>query len=151
MSSSHLFFLSAFVVCLVFPLSLCLASWFWPDLMNGRHVHTTSVCIPWRWLGDLRVVRLPAGSWRGLPRWWHGLCRRSVVSRSSTSQYQVQAKSKTEILSLPQPLCHIKTIFSSWSPYEGQSNSRETVVNPGKEDDQTSVLNFSSVLHCPMA
>ena len=25
-------------VCLVlFPLSLCLAIWFWPDLMNGRH------------------------------------------------------------------------------------------------------------------
>ena len=32
-------------VCLVFfPLSLCLARWFWPDLMNGRHVHTTAVC-----------------------------------------------------------------------------------------------------------
>ena len=28
-------------VCLVFfPLSLCLARWFWPDLMNGRHNHT---------------------------------------------------------------------------------------------------------------
>ena len=28
-------------VCLVFfPLSLCLAKWFWPDLMDGRHVHT---------------------------------------------------------------------------------------------------------------
>ena len=33
-------------VCLVFfPLSLCLARWFWPDLMNGRHVHTTSLCL----------------------------------------------------------------------------------------------------------
>ena len=33
-------------VCLVFfPLSLCLARWFWPDLMNGRHDHTTAVCI----------------------------------------------------------------------------------------------------------
>ena len=44
-------FLSAF-----FPLSLCLATWFWPDLMNGRHGHTTAVCS-----GSLRVVRLPAG------------------------------------------------------------------------------------------
>ena len=33
-------------VCLVFfPLSLCLARWFWPDLMNGRHDHTTAVCV----------------------------------------------------------------------------------------------------------
>ena len=33
-------------VCLVFfPLSLCLARWFWPDLMNWRHVHTTAVCV----------------------------------------------------------------------------------------------------------
>ena len=36
-------------VCLVFfHLSLCLAKWFWPDLMNGRHVHTTSVCVSLR-------------------------------------------------------------------------------------------------------
>ena len=29
-------------VCLLFfPLSLCLARWFWSDLMNGRHGHTT--------------------------------------------------------------------------------------------------------------
>ena len=29
-------------LCLVFlPLSLCLARWFWPDLMNGKHDHTT--------------------------------------------------------------------------------------------------------------
>ena len=33
-------------VCLVFfPLSLCLSKWFWPDLMNGRHDHTTAVCV----------------------------------------------------------------------------------------------------------
>ena len=31
-------------LCLVFfPLLLCLARWFWPDLMNGRHDHTTEV------------------------------------------------------------------------------------------------------------
>ena len=28
-----------------FPLSLCLARWFWLDLMNGRHDHTTAVCV----------------------------------------------------------------------------------------------------------
>ena len=39
-------------VCLVFfPLSLCLARWFWLDVMNGRHVHTTAVCV------SLRCVR----------------------------------------------------------------------------------------------
>ena len=32
-------------VCLVFfPLSLCLVRWFWPDLMNRKHVHTTLDC-----------------------------------------------------------------------------------------------------------
>ena len=24
---------------------LCLARWFWPDLMNGKHDHTTAVCL----------------------------------------------------------------------------------------------------------
>ena len=56
-------------VCLVFfPLSLCLARWFWPDLMNGKHDHTTTVCVSLRSSGGLRVVQLPAGSWHGLPR-----------------------------------------------------------------------------------
>ena len=51
-------------VCLVFiPLSLCLARWFPPDLMNGRHDHTTAVCVFLRWSGGLRVVRLPDGSY----------------------------------------------------------------------------------------
>ena len=31
--------------------------------------HTTAVCVSLRWSGGLRVVRLSAGSWRGLPRW----------------------------------------------------------------------------------
>ena len=49
-------------VCLAFfPLSPCLARWFWPALMNGRHDHTTTVCISLRWSGGLRVVQLPAG------------------------------------------------------------------------------------------
>ena len=57
-------------VCRVsFPLSLCLARWFWQDLMNGRHDNTTAVCVSLLWSGGLRVVRLPAGSWHGLPRW----------------------------------------------------------------------------------
>ena len=37
--------------------------------MKGRHDHTTAVWISLRWSGGLRVVRLPAGSWHGLPRW----------------------------------------------------------------------------------
>ena len=57
-------------VCLVFfPLSLCFARWSWPDLMNGKHDHTTAVCVFLRSSGDLHVVKLPAGSWHGLPRW----------------------------------------------------------------------------------
>ena len=53
MLSSSLFF------CLVFfPILLCLARWFWPDLMNGRHDHTTAVSVSLRSSGSLRVVRL---------------------------------------------------------------------------------------------
>ena len=73
-------------VCLVFsPFSLCLARWFWQDLINGRYDHTTAVCVSLRSSGGLRVVRLPAGSWHGLPRWQHGLCIRCVVFCGSTS------------------------------------------------------------------
>ena len=40
-------------VCLVFfPLSLCFVRWFWPDRMNGRHDHTTAVCVSLRWSGS---------------------------------------------------------------------------------------------------
>ena len=53
---------SFFVRLVLFPLSLCLARWFWTDLMNGRHDHITSVCVCLRWSGGLRVVRLPATS-----------------------------------------------------------------------------------------
>ena len=63
MLSSNLFF----SVCLVFfPLSPCLARWFWPDLMERRHIRTTSVCVFLRSSGDLLVVQLPAGSWHRL-------------------------------------------------------------------------------------
>ena len=56
-------------VCLVFfPISLCRARWFWPDLMNGGHDHTIAVCVSLQWSGGLRIVRLPAGSLHGLPR-----------------------------------------------------------------------------------
>ncbi len=60
---------SSFVRLVFFPLSLCLARWFWPDLMNGKHDHSTAVCVFLRSSGDLHVVQLPAGSWHGLPRW----------------------------------------------------------------------------------
>ena len=48
---------------------VCLARWFWRDLMNGRHVHTTAVCVSLLWSGGLHVVQLPTGSWHGLPHW----------------------------------------------------------------------------------
>ena len=60
---------SSFVRLVFFSLLLCLARWFWPDLMNRKPDHTTAVCISSRSSGDLRVVQLPAGSWHGLPRW----------------------------------------------------------------------------------
>ena len=59
---------SSFVRLVFFPISLCLARWFWPDLMNGKHDHT-AVCVSLRSSGDLHVVQLPAGSWHGLPCW----------------------------------------------------------------------------------
>ena len=57
-------------VCLVFfPFSLCLARWFWPDLIDGKHDHTTAVCISLQWSGAPFVIWLPAGSWYRLPHW----------------------------------------------------------------------------------
>ena len=46
---------SSFVRLVFFPISLCLARWFWPDLMNGRHDHTTAVCVSLRPSGDLQL------------------------------------------------------------------------------------------------
>ena len=76
---------SSSVRLVFFPLLLCLARWFWPDLMNRRHDHTTAVYVYLWSSGGLRVVQLPAGSWHGLPHWEHGFCMRCVVSCSSTS------------------------------------------------------------------
>ena len=64
MLSSHLFLC---LPCLL-PNSLCLARYFWPDLMNGKHDHTTAVCVSLRWSGGLRVIRLPAGLQIALPK-----------------------------------------------------------------------------------
>ena len=44
-------------------------TWFWPDLMNGKHDHTTAVCVFLRLSGSVCVVQLPAGSWHRLPCW----------------------------------------------------------------------------------
>ena len=60
---------TSFVRLVFFPLSLCLARWFWPDLMNGKRDHTTAVCVSLRSSGDLRLVPLPAGAWHRLPHW----------------------------------------------------------------------------------
>ena len=51
------------------PFHCFLARWFWPDLMNGRHDHTSAVCISLRWSGGIHAVRLPAGSWHRLSLW----------------------------------------------------------------------------------
>ena len=76
MLSSHLFFL---LPCLL-PSFTVPCKKFWPDLMNRRHVHNTSVCISLRQSEGLHVVWLPVGSWHWLPH-----CMRCLVSCSSTS------------------------------------------------------------------
>ena len=65
MLSSHLFLC---LPCLLPPLP-CLARGFWLDLMNGRHDHTTGVCVFLQSSGGFRLARVPAGSWHVLPRW----------------------------------------------------------------------------------
>ena len=65
MLSSHLVFcLPCFLPPFTVPCKMVLAR---PD--ERETFHTTSVCGSLRWSGCLRVVRLPAGSWHGLPRW----------------------------------------------------------------------------------
>ena len=66
------------------PFHCTLQDVFLPDLVNGRHVHTISICVSLRWSG-LRMIRLLAGSWHRLPCWQHGLCVRCEVSSGSTS------------------------------------------------------------------
>ena len=65
MLSSHLFLCPP---CLLPPFTVP-CKMVWPDLMNGKHDHTTAVRVFLRSSGDLHVVQLPAGSWHGLPRW----------------------------------------------------------------------------------
>ena len=65
MLSSHLFLC---LPCLLSPFTVP-CKMVWPDLMNGKHDHTTAVCVFLRSSGDLHVVLLPAGFWHGLPRW----------------------------------------------------------------------------------
>ena len=63
--SSHLFLcLPCLLPPFTVPYKMVLA-----DLMNGKHDHTTAVCVSLRSSGSLRVVQSPAGSWHGLPRW----------------------------------------------------------------------------------
>ena len=70
LSIPRCFLPTSFSVCLVsFPISLSLANWIWQNLMNGRYDHTTAVFVSLRRSGGLRLIRLPAGSWHGLPRW----------------------------------------------------------------------------------
>ena len=66
MLSSYLF---PCLPCLLPPFIVPCKGGGWSDLMNGKLVHTTAVCISLRLSGGLRVVQLPAGSWHGIPRW----------------------------------------------------------------------------------
>ena len=61
MLSSHLFLcLPCLLPPFIVPCKMVLAR---PDQRD------TAVCVSLRWSGGLRVVRLPAESWHGLPRW----------------------------------------------------------------------------------
>ena len=61
MLSSHLFLcLPCLLPPFTVPCKMVLAR---PDQRD------TAVCVSLRWSGGLRVVRLPAESWHGLPRW----------------------------------------------------------------------------------
>ena len=79
MLSSHLFFC---LPCLLPPFYCALQDVYWPDLMNGRHVHTTAVCVSLRWPGGLRVVRLSARSGRNKTE-----CKFSRESSSSGNEH----------------------------------------------------------------
>ena len=81
MLSSHFFL---FLPCLLPPFTV-------PCKMVLARPDAGATCLyhfNWRlftMVRSLRVVRLPAGSWHGLPRWLHGLCMRCVISCASTS------------------------------------------------------------------
>ena len=55
--------------CLLPPFTVPCKMVLAPDLMNGRHEHTTAIRVSLRSSGGLRVDQLPAGSWHRLPRW----------------------------------------------------------------------------------
>ena len=63
--SSHLFLcLPCLLPPFTVPCKMVLAK-----PINGRHDHTTAVCVSLRWSVGLRVVRLRSGSWHGLFSW----------------------------------------------------------------------------------
>ena len=53
MLSSHLFL--SFSALSSFPFHCALQDVFWPDLLNGRHAHKTSLCVSLRSSGGFRV------------------------------------------------------------------------------------------------
>ena len=89
-------------VCLVFFLhSLCLAIWFWSYLINGGHVHITSVCISLLWSGGLRVVKLPAG----FCTTWHISPTNCQIFTLAISAFSVHSTSSFQILLKPTVAC----------------------------------------------
>ena len=98
-------------VCPVFfPLSLCLARWFWPDLINGRHDHTTAVCTSLWVSGGLCVVQLPAGSWHLV--FFFGALPWGSMIHKHTGRWMWQLERISRILELREILLSIQSGFS---------------------------------------
>ena len=73
-------------VCLgFFPLSLCLARWSWPDLMNGRHDRTTAVCVSLMTLMDKHIdCQFSTLLQGGVAYNYDGHCLSRIVSCTTT-------------------------------------------------------------------
>ena len=77
---------SSFIRLVFFPLSLCLARWFWPDLMNGKHDHTTAVCVFLRSSGDATARYYTSHTNEVLPQDTTHLIQRPCYQRGSQCQ-----------------------------------------------------------------
>ena len=111
MLSSHLF------LCLpcLFPLSLCLARWFWSDVMNGRCVHTTAVCVWSNWLLDLGTDCTVQSSDYAADVVVSKLVQMGVnffIRLFSCCQYVFSLSSERDLFSVPQ--WYFETLFRSW-------------------------------------
>ena len=96
----------------LFPLLLCLARWFWSDVMNGRCVHTTAVC---DWLLDLGTDCTVQSSDYAADVVVSKLVQMGVnffIRLFSCCQYVFSLSSKHDLFSVPQ--WYFETLFRSW-------------------------------------